>query len=253
MRKPWAMFLVLSACGGSSAKQNFPVVVGGDAGVTYFGNAHTGNFWEGPVDFAETKWPNACAPSTKYPQAIRDLYGNFLMGFAQEVTLGSLSAGGGELCDVCVELSANGKTAVAHAITYGQETGPNDIDISPELIAFFGAPSPPNGSWRVVSCPTTAPIVYTFDGRQWDNTWFFRVWIRNARLPVAKVEYQLGGGAWQAIGAETDGAYQASSQDFRKGFSLRVTAVDGQTVVDGIPGLNTFNPDVGIASHTNFQ
>ena len=129
----------------------------------------------------------------------------------------------------------------------------NDIDVSPQLIAFFGSPTPPQGSWRFVSCPTTAPIVYTFDGREWSNTWFFRVWIRNARLPVSKVEYQLAGGAWRTVGVQSDGAYQASSQDFSSGFSLRVTAVDGQTVVDAIPGLGGFAPDKGVTSQGNFQ
>jgi hypothetical protein len=29
--------------------------------------------------------------------------------------------------------------------------------------------------------------------------------------------------------------------------------MDNQTIEDALPGLNTFDPDVGITSHTNFQ
>lgn len=37
------------------------------------------------------------------------------------------------------------------------------------------------------------------------------------------------------------------------GFSLRVTSIDNQVIEDTLPGLNTFDPNAGIASHTNFQ
>jgi hypothetical protein len=214
---------------------------------------HAGNFWLGPVDYEESKWHNACAPSVKYPSAIRELYGDYIMGLANEVTLEGLNAGAGQLCDSCVALEANGKSLIARVVTFGQETGPNDIDVSPQIDAELKGDTGRTAQWHFVSCPTTNPIQYTFDGRQWDNTWFFRVWIRNARLPVAKVEFRLGDGAWTAADWQSDGAWQASSQDFSGGFSLRVTALGGQALSDDIPGLNTFDPDVGIPSKTNFE
>jgi hypothetical protein len=231
---------------------SIPVVIT-DGGSKYFGDSHTGNFWLGPVDFAETQWHNACAPSVKYPAGIQQLYGNYIMGLANEVVLGNLTASNGQLCDVCAELTANGKTLVAHVVTYGQETGPNDIDVSPEIDAALNGAAGRTATWRFITCPTTAPIYYTFDGRQWTNTWFFRVWVRNSRVPVAKVEFRVGTAAWATADWQTDGAWQASSQDFSGGFSLRVTSIDGQTLEDPIPGLNTFDPNVGIASHGNFQ
>lgn len=227
------------------------VVAGGEA--KYFGDSHSGNFWIGPVDYAETEWHNACAPSVKYPSGIQQLYGEYLMGLANEVVLEGLNAGSGQLCDVCAELTANGSTVVAHVVTYGEETGPNDIDVSLQVDSALKGPSNRTLTWRFVACPTTAPIYYTFDGRQWSNTWFFRVWVRNARVPVAKVEYRIGSNAWAVADWQSDGAWQASSEDFSSGFSLRVTSIDNQTVEDAIPGLNTFDPDVGIASSGNFK
>lgn len=224
-----------------------------DGSSQYFGDPHSGNFWIGPVDFAETEWSNACAPSVKYPAGIQQLYGNYIMGLSNEMVLQGLSAGSGQLCDVCAELTAHGQTLVAHVVTYGDETGPNDIDVSPEIDKALNGATDRKLTWRFVSCPTTAPIYYTFDGREWSNTWFFRVWIRNARVPVAKVEFRIGTKAWAAADWQSDGAWQASSQDFSAGFSLRVTSLDGQTVEDSIPGLNTFDPNVGIASKSNFK
>jgi len=243
------------ASGGTSGSD----ATGGTSGTAtqgggqYFGDAHSGNFWLGPVDYAETEWHNACAPSNKYPAGVRTLYGNYIMGLANEVVLQGLKASGGDLCDACVELSANGKTLVARAVTYGQETGPNDIDVSPEIDQALGGDGGRSVSWRFTSCATTTPVQYTFDGRQWTNTWFFRVWVRNAKIPFTKLEYKLGSGSWTAAEHQTDGAFQASSQDFSQGFSVRVTAIDGQTLEDALPGLNTFEPDVGVSSHGNFE
>jgi hypothetical protein len=222
-------------------------------GGEYFGDSHSGNFWLGPVDYAETQWHNACAPSVKYPAGIQALYGTYIMGLANEVMLQGLSASSGELCDTCVELDANGKTLVAHAVTYGQETGPNDIDVSPEIDQTLDGNSGRSVSWRFTSCPTDAPVQYTFDGRQWSNVYFFRVWVRNSHLPINKLEYRIGSGNWAAADWQTDGAFQASSADFSNGFSVRVTAIDGQTLEDDLPGLNTFDPNVGVTSHANFQ
>lgn len=239
----------LSAAGGSPGQ-----TTGMNSGASkYWGEQHTGNFWIGPVDYEETKFHNGCAPSVKYPAAIQQLYGRNIMGLANEMTLEGLNAGDGQLCDVCAELSANGRTLIAHVVTFGQETGPNDIDVSVEVDSALQGDTSRSLTWRFVSCPTAAPIQYTFDGRQWSNTWFFRVWIRNARVPISKLEYRIGAGNWAPATWQSDGAFQASGSDFGAGFALRVTSIDLQSLEDTIPGLNTFDPDVGITSHGNFQ
>lgn len=245
-----------STSGGSSsgsAGRGGSGAAGGSGAKRYFGDSHSGNFWLGPVDYAETEWHNACAPSVKYPVGIQSLYGNYIMGLANEVLLDSLLAGNGQLCDTCVELAANGTTLLARAVTYGEETGPNDIDVSPEVDAALDGDASRSVTWRFVTCPTDAPIQYTFDGRQWDNVWFFRVWVRNSRVPITKVEVRLGSGSYTEADWQSDGAFQASSQDFSGGFTLRVTSIDGATLEDDLPGLNTFDPDVGVSSHGNFD
>jgi hypothetical protein len=255
MRESLLALLVLAACGRASSTDGGGSTSGGSTSGrgASFGDLHTGDFWLGPVDYAETQWHNACAPSVKYPAGIQQLYGDYIMGLANEVTLQGLAAGSGQLCDTCVELSANGKSLVAHVVTFGQETGPNDIDVSPQIDNALDAAAGRTATWRFVTCPTIDPIVYTFDGHQWSNVWFFRVWVRNARVPVAKVEYRLGAGSWATPDWQGDGAWQASGADFSGGFSLRVTSIDGQALEDAIPGLGTFDPNAGIRSHGNFQ
>jgi hypothetical protein len=62
---------------------------------TPFGEVHSGNFWLGSGDYAESEWHSACAPSVKYPSAIAELYGDYAMGLANEVSTAGLSASGG--------------------------------------------------------------------------------------------------------------------------------------------------------------
>jgi hypothetical protein len=253
MRRVFLIVAMATACSSSTEKPTIPVVIG-EASTRYFGDKHTGNFWLGPVDFAETEWNNACSPSDgEYPALIQQLYGDYLMGVANEVKLGSLVASQGQLCDTCAELTANGVTIIAHVITYGDETGPNDIDVSPQAREALHGATNDTLSWRFVTCPTQNPIYYTFDGRDWSNPWYFRVWIRNARVPVAKVEYKLSGGTWSAADWQSDGAWQAASADFSKGFSLRVTSIEGVSLEDTLPGIGAFDPNKGTASHTNFE
>jgi hypothetical protein len=254
MRRTLLLVTMLAACGGGSGNGPSIPIVAGDAGTTYYGDPHSGNFWLGPVDYAETQWPNACGPANgKYPAAIQQLYGNYIMGLANEAQLGSLVAGNGALCDVCAELTANGKTLVAHVVTYGDEGGhATNIDVSPEIESALSLATSSAGTWRFVTCPTDRAIVYTFDGREWSNVWYFRVWVRNSRVPIAKVEYQLGAKAWAPMTPQTDGAWEIDSQDFSGGFSLRVTSIEGATIEDAIPGIGTFDPNAGIPSHGNF-
>ncbi len=253
--------LVLVSCGSSNQDNQdnqdgaapSPVVVT-DAGSAYYGGSHQGNFWIGPVDYGESQWHNACGPSDgHYPALIQQLYGDYLMGLSNQLALNKLSAGAGQLCDVCAELTANGHILIAHVVTYGDETGVDDIDVSPQVDSALDGAAKRTLIWRFVTCPTVHPIYYTFDDREWSNTWYFRVWVRNARVPVAKVEYQLAGQGWAAMHWQSDGAWEVDSRDFSAGFSLRVTAIDGQTIVDAIPGIGTFDPNAGLASQGNFR
>jgi len=52
---------------------------------------------------------------------------------------------------------------------------------------------------------------------------------------------------------QSDGAWEADGSDFSGRFSLRVTSLEGVTIEDAIPGIGKFDPNAGIASHTNFE
>lgn len=223
-------------------------------GLTLYGSPYANvNMWYGPVDYAETQYHNGCGMSdgSKYPAAIQSLYGPYLIGLDGENVPQVESH-----CDNCAQLTANGKTIIAHIITYGIENGKFAIDLSPEAQTALGlSNSNWTGTWQFSSCPTQGtPIYYQFDARQWNpqNFWYMRIWTRNQRIPVTKLETQLGSGAWVAASQQSDGAWQTQSGvDFSKGFQIRVTAVSGQQLIDAIPaptGINPANPLPGSAN-----
>jgi hypothetical protein len=229
---------------------------GGAAGVILYGTPYVNvNMWLGPVDYAETKWHNACGLDdlTKYPTAIQNLYGNYIIGL--DANIPNVVSH----CDDCAQLTANGKTIIAHIVTYGTENGANAIDLSPEAQSALGlSNSNWTGTWQFSSCPTNGtPIYYEFDSRQWTaippNFWYMRIWTRNQHLPVTLLETKIGSAAWVAASQQSDGAWQAPSADFSSGFQVRVTAVDNQQLTDTIPAPAGLNPANPVAGHTNFQ
>ncbi len=158
------------------------------------------------------------------------------MGLANEVVLEGLKASDGQLCDTCVELTANGQTFVARAITFGQETGPNDIDVSPELDMALDGRREPQRDLALHEAARRATPSRTRSTVASGTTSTFRVWVRNARIPITKVEYRLGTGSWSTADQQGDGAWQASNADFSGGFSLRVTAIAGKRSRTIYPG-----------------
>ncbi len=228
----------------------------GDAGLLLYGTPYTNvNMWYGPVDYAESQWHNACGleDGTKYPTVIQNLYGNYIIGLDGDNIPDVASH-----CDDCAQLTANGKTIIAHIITYGSENGVDAIDLSPEAQSALGLSSSDwTGTWQFCSCPTNGtPIYYEFDSRQWNpqNFWYMRIWTRNQHLPVTALETKLGSAAWSAASQASDGAWETESGvDFSGGFQVRVTAIDNQQLVNTIPAPTGINPANPIAGHANFQ
>jgi len=225
-------------------------------GVLLYGSPYENvNMWYGPVDFAESVYHNGCGleDGTVYPKAIQDLYGKYLIGL-DGVNIPNVESH----CDNCAQLTANGKTIIAHIITYGEENGKNAIDLSPEAQSALGLSSSNwTGTWQFSTCPTNGtPIYYEFDSRQWNpqNFWYMRIWTRNQHLPVTALETKLGNGSWVAASQESDGAWQTQAGvDFSAGFQVRVTAVDQQQLVDAVPAPSSLNPANPIAGKANFQ
>lgn len=233
-----------STGGGSSGPglSNETVIMtgtGGSGTLVGFGTPYTGGQYNlGPVDYAETMFHNACAPSTKYPAAVQQAEGNLLAGLWNGI------ADVAGYCDACIWVTTGkGKSALLRVVTYGQ-TSTNSIDVSPQAYQILDAGEYPRTmTWQFAECASSGPMMYEF--QTGSSQWWTSLWVRNARVPLSSVEVQSvnhPAPAWVALDRASDGTLTDAAGFGMGSFSIRSTGVDGQQVVD------TFDwPSAGIA------
>lgn len=198
---------------------------GGDA--SYGEVFEGGEYHLGPVDWEQSQWTNACGP---YPSEVQQLEGVLLAGV--EASHSAM----GELCDACIRVDAqNGNSVIARVITYGQTT-PNSVDLSPQAYELLDEGEYPRAmSWQVTKCPDTGKLHYQFQTGA--SEWWSSLWIRNPRIAVAKVEVTSANHAeWFELQRAGDGTFTDAGGFGAGPFTLRVTALDGQTVEDTFEG-----------------
>jgi expansin (peptidoglycan-binding protein) len=199
----------------------------GDASSSIYGQPYTGGQYNlGPVDWAETQFHNACAPQTKYAPAIQQLEGTLLAGLWNGIP----NVAG--YCDACITVTtAKGKSALLRVVTYG-DTSTNSLDVSPDAYALLNANEYPRTmTWQFAKCPDTGAIVYEFQTAS--SEYWTSLWVRNARVPLASVEVQSAKHAtYVALTRGSDGTLTDASGFGKGSFSVRLTGIDGQTVID---------------------
>lgn len=92
-------------------------------------------------------------------------------------------------------------------------------------------------SWQLVPCAVSGPVEYRY--KEGSSQYWTAIQVRNHRLPIASLEVQLGG-AWQTV-ARSDYNYfvDAAGVGTSGGFAVRVTASDGQQLVDTLPPVQS--------------
>jgi hypothetical protein len=206
-----------------------------DAGSRQFGESHEGQYHLGPVDFAETEWPNACTPAGGYRPELRDitgLGGEYLAGVSNSY------AENGGVCDACILIdTAQGESIVARVVTYGVTSEPGNIDVSPSVYDSLNhGEYPRTMSWVFTNCPDTGALRYEFQTGA--NVWWTSFWVRNQKVPVTKVEVKSTNHAeFFELRRETDGTVNDDGGFGEGEFTLRITAMDGQVIEDTFPSF----------------
>lgn len=247
LRSVLPLLVCTLACGGGDGSNDGDASTSGDVatttgdgGVVLYGSPYTdGQYNLGPVDYAETQFHNACAPGTKYAPAIQSLEGTLLAGLWDGIP----NVAG--YCDACIYVTTGqGKSALLRVVTYGA-TSQDSIDVSPDAYAILNTGEYPRTmTWQLAECPATGPIQYEF--QTGSSEYWTSFWLRNARVPLAKVEVQSQNHAqWTALDRGTDGTLTDNSGFGNGSFSIRATGIDGSSVTD------TFSwPSGGIAGQT---
>ena len=107
-------------------------------------------------------------------------------------------------------------------------------------------------TFQFAKCPDVGKLVYEFQGGA--NEYWTSLWIRNARVPITKVEVQSQNHAdFFAMDRGSDGTLTDDSGFGVGQFTLRLTGIDGTVVTD------TFawpSPNIGgqtLTGQGNFQ
>jgi expansin (peptidoglycan-binding protein) len=213
--------------GGSSSGGPDPVKLTPGGPVVPFGQSYEGGQYNlGPVDYSESQWHNACAPQGKYDSRVSTVEGTPLAGIWNGIPNVA------SYCDACIFVETpKGKSAMFRVVTYG-DTSSNSIDVSQDgYDALSTGEYPRTMTWRFAKCPDTGPMLYEF--QTGSNQWWTSLWVRNPRVPIAKVEVQSANHKdWSELMRQSDGTLMDGG-GFGKGpFSIRSTGVDGQQVVD---------------------
>ncbi len=227
-----------SASNDDSILFHIPAIMSGiNSGSTVYGEVHRGQYHLGPVDFAETVWHNACAPSGGYRGELVEsagLGGEYLAGVSY-----TFNEGGG-VCDKCILINtAKGNNIVARVVTYGATNGPGDIDVSPSVYAALNEGEYPRTmTWQFTKCPPAGVIQYEFQTGA--HIWWSSLWVRNARVPIEKVEVKSQKRTeYLQLRRGGDGTLTDSGGFGAGPFTLRTTAIDGQVIEDTFDSFPT--------------
>src|SRR5207237_9033160 len=136
MRPPSLLLCALAgiaACSADHPGSDGGGMPGGDGGapVAYGQPYQGGQYNLGPVDYAETRYHNACAPGGKYDARVQSAEGTLLAGLWNGIPDVA------SYCDACIYVTtARGKTALLRVVTYG-DTTPDSIDTSPDAYSLL--------------------------------------------------------------------------------------------------------------------
>jgi expansin (peptidoglycan-binding protein) len=159
----------------------------------------------------------------------------------------------GGYCDACIYVETQkGKSAVLRVVTYGATMG-NSIDVSPQAFELLDTGEYPRAmKWAFAKCPETGPVLYEMQTAS--SEWWTSFWVRNARVPITKVEVKSKNHAqFTELQRGTDGTLTDGAGFGQGSFTIRLTGMDGKTLEHSFSW-----PAGGIAGQTltasgNFQ
>ena len=231
--------------GGARAGQSGSKAPGN---TTTYGQIYAGGeFHLGPVDWNESQWHNACAPASGYAKAIREVEGQLLAGIWNGLD------DVGQYCDACIHVTtARGKSALLRVVTYG-DTSRNSIDVSQNAFEILDSGDYPRAmSWQFAKCEASGPVHYEF--QTGSSQWWTSLWVRNARVPLAKVEVKsTNHPSYVELERGGDGTLTDGGGFGEGAFSVRLTGIDGTQITDSFDWPRAGVAGALLKGKSNFQ
>jgi expansin (peptidoglycan-binding protein) len=142
-------------------------------------------------------------------------------------------------CGECVTVSGPNGTITVRIVDLCPGCEKGHLDLSMQAfarIADVAAGRVPI-TWQVVPCAVQGNVQYR--SKEGSSQWWTAIQVRNHRLPIAGLEVELGS-VWKEV-ARSDYNYfvDAAGVGTTGGFSVRITASDGQQLVDALPPVQS--------------
>lgn len=195
-------------------------MIGFALGYTYIDSSKTGkatphNSWGGP-NCGDANWPDYVAPT------------------GGVVALGSYDSG--IHCGSCIEVAGPLGVAIIKVMdNCAQGCGTNGLDIAQNTFTQLITLSTGEymSCWTAIECPpsfVSGNVQYLFPER---NYYYFSIYIRNHKIPVSKLEIEISS-AWKDVPRQDSNKFALGSINFAAPFRIRLTAADGQQIIDTI-------------------
>ncbi|WP_224361378.1 expansin EXLX1 family cellulose-binding protein [Hyalangium versicolor] len=140
------------------------------------------------------------------------------------------------MCGACAEVQGPQGTVRVRIVDSCPECPAGHLDLSEQ--AFSKIAPVKDGrvttQWRLISCNVQGPVRYRI--KEGSSEWWVGIQVRNHRLPIKKLEYQKSG-SWVEIKREDYNYFVANSGIGPGPVKIRITATDGQQLVDTLPEI----------------
>ncbi|HEU5075131.1 MAG TPA: expansin EXLX1 family cellulose-binding protein [Polyangiaceae bacterium] len=142
---------------------------------------------------------------------------------------------GSAWCGACARIDGPMGTITVRIVDLCPECQSGDLDLSPE--AFEQIAPIEQGrvgiDWTFVSCDVSGPVQYRYkDGT---NPWWTAVQVLNHALPIASLEWSSDGVSFRPAPRQDYNHFLDAMGFGENPVTVRITAVDGQTLTDTLP------------------
>ncbi|QSQ15401.1 hypothetical protein JY572_04800 [Myxococcus landrumensis] len=135
-------------------------------------------------------------------------------------------------CGQCVDIQGPSGNVRVRIVDRCPECAAGHLDLSREAFAKIAEMrlGRVDIKWKVVSCDVAGSLQYHF--KNGSNPWWTAIQVRNHRLPISKLEWRRGDGAWKNVPRQDYNYFVNDSGMGEGSFSVRVTASTGEQVED---------------------
>ncbi len=143
-------------------------------------------------------------------------------------------------CGACADVTGPSGQVRVRIVDLCPECASGDLDMSPQ--AFDQVAERELGrvpiEWQFVACDVSGNVAYRYkDGA---NPFWTAVQVHNHRLPIRSMEWSKDGSEWEDMERQ-EYNYFLESDGFGDGpTQVRITAIDGQRLVDELPPVEEY-------------